>query len=173
MSTLQSERRSPTSEANATQHGTRSKPGCALAIVLVCLLGQVAASFASDYAIDWWSVAGGGSTSTGGVFTATGTIGQPTAASAVGGQFTVQAGFWGAIAAVQTTNAPVLSITISATNSVIIYWPAGPTTWQLQQTPELSPPSWSSVGTPPQQVGDQMQIIVSPPTGNRFFRLTR
>lgn len=151
---------------------TRNTPWWAPALLLAAALGQVTTPFAADYATDWWTVAGGGGTSTGSVFTATGTIGQPAAATATGGQFAVQAGFWGILAAVQTTNAPVLNITISTTNSVIISWPAPSTGWQLQHTPSLRPASWSDAGTP-QPVGGHMQVIASPPVGNRFYRLTR
>lgn len=67
---------------------------------------------AQDYSIDWFKVSGGGGTSTGGVYSVSGTIGQPEAGRLSGGNYTLQGGFWGAIAAVQTPGAPLLSISI-------------------------------------------------------------
>jgi len=48
-------------------------------------------SFAQNYAIDWWTIDGGGGTSTGGVYSVTGTIGQPDAGSTAmtGGAYSV------------------------------------------------------------------------------------
>ena len=49
---------------------------------------------------------GGGGTSTGGGYTVTGTIGQPDAGTMGGGTFSLNGGFWGIIAAIQTPGAP-------------------------------------------------------------------
>jgi hypothetical protein len=49
--------------------------------------------------IDWYTVDGGGGTSTGGPFVVSGTIGQPDAGVMSGGSFTLFGGFWGAAAA--------------------------------------------------------------------------
>ena len=78
----------------------------------------------AQYSIDWYSIDGGGGTSTGGVYTVSGTIGQPDAGAMSGGNYTLQGGFWAVIAAVQTPGAPTLSIRMTATNSVIVSWPA-------------------------------------------------
>jgi hypothetical protein len=51
---------------------------------------------AASYELDWWTVDGGGGTSTGGNLELTGTIGQPDTGTAAGGSFTVYGGFWGA-----------------------------------------------------------------------------
>jgi hypothetical protein len=40
-----------------------------------------------------------------------------------GGQFTLTGGFWSVIAAVQAEGAPLLSITRTETNSVVLSWP--------------------------------------------------
>jgi hypothetical protein len=59
-----------------------------------------------QYSIDWSTIDGGGGTSTGGVYSVTGTIGQPDAGKMSGGNFTLDGGFWGLVAAVQTPGAP-------------------------------------------------------------------
>ena len=44
--------------------------------------------------ITWYTIDGGGGTSTGGGFTLSGTIGQPDAGTLSGGAFTLKGGFW-------------------------------------------------------------------------------
>ncbi|HUU83571.1 MAG TPA: hypothetical protein VM243_08710 [Phycisphaerae bacterium] len=71
----------------------------------LAILGLIAAGGlqADDFALDWWSIDGGGDMwTTGGEFELSGTIGQPDASLTVmtGGDFELVGGFW-AIAAVQ------------------------------------------------------------------------
>ena len=49
----------------------------------------------ATYTLDRWTVEGGGGTSTGGVFTLSGTAGQPDAGSLTGGIYALIGGFWG------------------------------------------------------------------------------
>ena len=50
---------------------------------------------AQSYSIDWYKIAGGGGTSTGAIYTVTGTIGQPDAGGAMtGGNYSLTGGFW-------------------------------------------------------------------------------
>ena len=77
---------------------------------------------AQSYTIDWYKIAGGGGTSTGGTYTVSGTIGQPDASGAMsGGNYSVTGGFWALIQVVQTPGAPTLYISQSG-NSVTLYW---------------------------------------------------
>ena len=57
-----------------------------------------AAPGGSGYEISWYTVDGGGGTSSGGAYTLDGTIGQPDAGSQSGGAYTVAGGFWAGIA---------------------------------------------------------------------------
>jgi hypothetical protein len=67
----------------------------AFLLVTVPFSPRVFAALQSTYAIPWWTLDGGGGTSTAGDFTLFGTIGQPAAGDALsGGDFTVQSGFW-------------------------------------------------------------------------------
>lgn len=140
--------------------------------VLALLMIAVAAS-AQSYSVDWYSIDGGGGTSTGGVYSVTGTIGQPDAGHMSGGNYSLDGGFWGIIAAVQTTNAPFLSISLTPTNTVLVYWPYPSTGFNLQQNPVLGTTDWTSVTNAPAQVGQQWQVIVQRPSGNRFYRLLK
>ena len=81
---------------------------------LLLLFGLLvpAITLAQQYTIDWYKIAGGGGTSTGGTYQVSGTIGQPDASGTTsGGNYTLTGGFWSLIAVVQTAGAPTLTIT--------------------------------------------------------------
>jgi hypothetical protein len=126
---------------------------------------------AQSFSIDWHKVAGGGGTSTGGVYSVSGTIGQHDAGQLSGGNYNLVGGFWGIIAAVQTPGTPVLTITRTATNSVVVSWPYPSAGFSLQQNSDLRTTSW----TPPaQSVSTNATInwiVVNPPVGNLYYRL--
>lgn len=141
-----------------------------LAVALVALTGTLAC--AQNYSIDWYKIAGGGGTSTGGVYSVSGTIGQHDAGGPMtGGNYSITGGFWSLVAAVQMPGAPLLTVFHTATNTVVVSWPAPSTGFSLQQSPSLNGPNWSNVSASPTVVGGQNQVIVSPPVGNDFFRL--
>ena len=48
----------------------------------------------ADYSIDWFTIDGGGGTSSGGAYTLIGTIGQHDAGYSEGGQYELLGGFW-------------------------------------------------------------------------------
>ena len=144
-----------------------------LGVSVALLLLSLSVSFAQSYSIDWWTIDGGGGTSTGGVYAVTGTIGQPDAGSTAmtGGAYSVTGGFW-ALTAVQTPGAPLLSIARTATNTVAVWWPSPSTGWILQQnTHSVASVNWSNVVTTPVDDGTHKTVIISPPAGNRFYRL--
>ena len=78
---------------------------------------------AQSYSIDWSTIDGGGGTSTGGVYSVSGTIGQPDAGVMSGGNFSLTGGFWGIVAAVQNPPAPLLTVTRSSTIVVVACGP--------------------------------------------------
>lgn len=101
-------------------------------------------------------------------------IGHPDAGALTGGNFSIAGGFWGLLTLVQTPNAPLLSIALTATNTAIISWPSPSTGFVLQQnTNDVASLNWSNVVTAPTDNGTIRYIIVNPPTGNRFYRLQR
>jgi len=128
----------------------------------------------STFEINWSTIDdGGGSTSTGGVYSVSGTIGRPDAAAAsmTGGQYSLTGGFW-AIQAVQISGAPLLSIFRTSTNTVAVTWPFTSTGWTLQQnTNSVSSVNWSNVTSAIQDSDTAKTFIVNPPSGNRFYRL--
>jgi hypothetical protein len=139
-------------------------------VLLFSLLVPVI-SFAQQYSIDWYKVAGGGGTSTGGVYTVTGTIGQPDAGVAMtGGNYSLTGGFW-SLFAVQTPGAPLLTMTLNPQlSTVTVSWPSPSTGWTLQQNSDLTATSWSTSGGISDN-GTNKSITITSPTGNLFFRL--
>ena len=68
---------------------------CKILLTLAMLAGSVMGLSAQTYSVDWFKVADGGGTSTGGVYTATVTIGQQEAGGSIsGGVYTATFGFW-------------------------------------------------------------------------------
>src|SRR5882672_6461708 len=139
-------------------------------IILILSLGATLAR-AQNYSIDWFTIDGGGGTSTGGVYSISGTIGQPDAGHMSGGSYTLDGGFWGIIAAVQLPGAPLLRVVLTTTNTVVLAWPAPSTGFSLQQNLVPNAGGWGTVTNTINVVGSENQVIVSPPTGNRFYRL--
>ena len=142
-------------------------------ILLALAFTAFAARAQTNYTIDWFTIDGGGGTSTGGVYAVSGTIGQPDAGAMSGGNYTLEGGFWGVIAAVQMPGSPLLTITITGPNTVAVSWPYPSSGFQLQQNGDLTTTNWTAVGTLSEHVGDKWQVPVSPPVGNKFYRLKK
>jgi hypothetical protein len=70
-----------------------------------------------------------------------------------------------------TTLPPQLGISLAGANSALISWPAAATGFALQQNANLGTTNWSAVTNVPSVVGGQNQVVISPLTGNRVFRL--
>src|SRR5215471_12927087 len=70
---------------------------------LALIASLISSVNAQNYAIDWYTIDGGGGTSTGGLYTVSGTIGQPDAGGAMsGGTYSLTGGFWSLVATVPT-----------------------------------------------------------------------
>ena len=94
----------------------------ALLVPLCTLQSAFCVCANAEYSIDWSTIDGGGGTSTGGVYSVSGTIGQPDAGPVMtGGNYSLQGGFW-ALYAVQVPGAPVLAIVPAATGQATISW---------------------------------------------------
>lgn len=142
----------------------------AILALMICFVGSQIS--AQNFSIDWFTVDGGGGTSTGGVFAVSGTIGQPDAGTMSGGTYTLQGGFWGIVAAVQTPGAPLLTIS-RVGSSVIVSWPSPSTGFLLQENASLGNTNWTNVAQSPTDNGTTKSVTVTPPVGNRFYRLKK
>lgn len=127
---------------------------------------------AQNFSIDWFTIDGGGGTSTGGVYSLSGTIGQPDANAPpmTGGNFSLTGGFW-SLFAVQTPGAPLLTIRLTSTNTALVSWPSPSTGFTLQQNADLNTTNWVAAPQTVADNGTNKFIIVNPPAGNRFYRL--
>ncbi len=132
-----------------------------------------ASASAQSYSIDWYKISGGGGTSTGGVYSVSGTIGQPDAGVMSGGNYTLQGGFWSIIQAVQTDGAPILSILYPSPGTVTVSWALAPG-YFLEQSSTLSgtPPPWGQVSPSTYQTNaGTVSITVPIAPGSKFYRL--
>lgn len=122
---------------------------------------------AQSYTIDWYTVDGGGGTSTGGVYSVSGTIGQPDAGGPMtNGQYSVAGGFWALPTAVQVTNAPTLTIVPATPGNVTISWTPNTPGFVLQETWSLSPANWTNS---PSGATNPITVPATLPT--KFYRL--
>ena len=138
------------------------------ALLIVC------AASAQSFSIDWFTIDGGGGTSSGGSYSVSGTIGQPDTGKSAGGNFEMEAGFWSVFPAVQTPGAPFLKVK-RVGNTVEISWSTTDTAgFVLQETDSLaSPSSWSGVVTTPTVVINENVVTVTASAGFHFYRLRK
>ncbi|MCX6916117.1 MAG: hypothetical protein NT167_24250 [Verrucomicrobia bacterium] len=123
----------------------------------------------AQYSIDWFTVDGGGGTTSDGVYEITGTIGQPDAGSVIAGNYVIEGGFWSDLEPVPS--APDLTIERMSPSSVLLAWPAPSNGFMLQQNTNLTTTNWVAVTNPPVVVNGEKQVTVSPLVGNRYYRL--
>jgi hypothetical protein len=127
---------------------------------------------AQSYSIDWFTIDGGGGTSTNGQFSLSGTIGQPDAGSTMsGGNYSVDGGFWAFAAVVQTPGAPLLTITVTSPNTVVVSWPSPSTGFLLQTNNNLATTNWGNFSGTIFDIDATRNVTNKPPTENLYFRL--
>lgn len=85
-----------------------------LIIILLFMISMVDA----DYSIKWYTVDGGGGTSSGGPYELSGTIGQPDADYLAGGDYELLGGFW--------TGGPLCIVNLEHFASFAVHWLDGP-----------------------------------------------
>ena len=145
-----------------------SGTGMMASLGLFCLLLSISA-FGQSYSIDWFTIDGGGGTSTGGVYSISGTIGQPDAGASSGGNYSLIGGFWGAVIPVQTPGAPTLFIKPTGTNVTISWLPNTPG-FVLQQVSALTPLPIGWVNAP---AGHTNGVTIPAAPQTRYFRLIK
>ena len=76
------------------------KSATTFATLAALTIATFAPAVADDFALDWWTIDGGGEMwTTGGDFELSGTIGQPDAGYMTGGDFELTGGFWAIVSA--------------------------------------------------------------------------
>lgn len=122
---------------------------------------------AQSYSIDWFTLDGGGGTSTGGVYSVSGTIGQLDAGTLSGGTFTLEGGFWLGVTQVNVPGGPTLVIE-SLDAQVRISWASATAGFVLEESPAVSGGSWTTVPG-----GVQNPVVLPTGPAPRFFRLRK
>ena len=139
----------------------------ATALLLLSILNPHLSTGFAQYAINWHTIDGGGGTSTGGVYSVSGTIGQPDAGRPMtNGQYSVTGGFWALPTAVQTPGAPTLTIAPGAPGLATISWSPDTPGFGLQETWSLSPANWTNSPS-----GTTNPVTVPAVVPSKFYRL--
>ena len=138
-----------------------------LALLLLVSCSVQVSTARAQYAVDWSAIAGGGGTSTGGVYSVSGTIGQPDAGTPMtNGQFSVTVGFWALPISVQTLGAPTLKIVPGAPGQATLSWNPDTPGFVLQETVTLSPANWLNSTS-----GPTNPVHVPATATRKFYRL--
>ena len=125
------------------------------------------AASAQNYSIDWFTIAGGGGTSTGGVYSVTGTLGQPDAGGPMtNGPYSVTGGFWALPTAIQVIGGPTLTIVPATPGQATVSWSPNTPGFVLQETLSLSPTNWVNSAS-----GATNPIVVPATLPTKFYRL--
>ena len=143
-----------------------------LLVILVAVLIRLAPLSAQNYAINWHTVGGGGGTSSGGIYSLSGTIGQPEAGILTGAAFELVGGFWSVLSSVQSPILPVLTVFVTTNDTVVVAWPSSASSSiALQECGDLSAPNWVSPSQPIIDDGITKSVMIDAPVGSLFFRL--
>jgi hypothetical protein len=143
-------------QSNHTPVGQNHGVKIILTFIILTFLTLSTAS--AQYAILWHTIDGGGGTSTGGVCSVSGTIGQHDAGPTMtNGQYAVTGGFLALPKVIQTEGSPTLTIVAAgAGQAQISSTPATGTDWVLQQTAVLVRP-----------IGRMRQVVIRIPSSYR------
>ena len=68
---------------------------------------------------------------------------------------------------------PPLHVAGAGNGRVMVSWPAPAPGWRLQHCFDLGGTNWSAVSVTPQQIGDRMQVLLTPERSPMFFRLSQ
>jgi hypothetical protein len=138
-------------------------------LVFLILSFSEATLHAQSYSIDGFTVAGGGGTSTGGVYAVSGTLGQHDAGGPMtNGQYSLTGGFWALPSAVQTPGAPVLTVIPFGPGQARISWVPNTPGFVLQETLSLAPSNWVNSAS-----GALNPVTVPATLPTKFYRLRK
>lgn len=133
------------------------------ALACCCLALPMIAAGADDLNIDWFTVDGGGGTSSTSELMLSGTIGQPDAGALAchccDSGLTCFGGFWSHFIEVDQPDGPWLCLRLTDTNTFLLSWRAYFPGFILQQR-GLNSPGWSDVPTAPVVVRTDHEVTV-------------
>jgi hypothetical protein len=120
--------------------------------IVASLINSLLAAFCTSaahaqYALDWFTLDGGGGTSAGGTYALSGTLGQPEAGPGlIGGSFAVQGCFWPGVVRVSPEVPPILYIQLSG-EGITISWTPATSGFLLEEATDLSSAQWALAPT--------------------------
>jgi len=140
----------------------RTYGAAALAFVLMTFVAS-----AQSYSITSFTIGGGGGSSTNAQFSIVGTLGQHDAITQMtNSQFSASGGIWVLPQAVQTPDAPTLTIVPAAPGQATISWTPNTPGFVLQESCSLSCANWTNSPS-----GAANPITVPAPPPQKFYRL--
>jgi hypothetical protein len=132
----------------------------------------VATTCAQPFTVDWFTVDGGGGTSAGGIYSVSGTIGQPDAGAMSGGGFALTSGLWSLYDTAQPP--PPLRLTIRrAGANAVLSWPVAVTGFTLEYTTQVGSGLWTTETTSVVDTATEHTVTVPANAGRRFYRLKK
>ena len=150
-----------------------SHPMTMKTILLAATLVLTGAAALAQYSVNWFKIAGGGGTSSGGNYTLSGTIGQADAGGTLkGGTFALAGGFLAA-ALIQEPGGPQLTMINNGNGTLTVRWPSPSAGYLLQQSTDLTPASWTNSTYPVSDDGTFRFVTFSPLSARLFFRLKK
>jgi hypothetical protein len=72
---------------------------------------------------------------------------------------------------ITVTLVPSLTLSMTATNTAVVSWPAPSTDFVLQDNSACRTSNWANVTNDVNTANGQKQVVIQAPTGNRFYRL--
>ena len=140
-----------------------------IGIAVALLVSAATSALAQNYSIDWFTIDGGGGTSTSGSYSISGTIGQPDAGGPMtGGNYSLIGGFWVLPVGVPVPDAPTLNIVPGAPGLARISWNPAIPGFVLQQSASLTTPNWSDVPS-----GAANPVTVPATLPSKYYRLRK
>jgi hypothetical protein len=127
------------------------------------------------FAITKTTIDAGGAGTPGPRFALTGTIGQPDAAPrfvSADNRFVIEPGFWPGYVVVPTPGLPELTMRPhSLRGYTLLAWPVAANGYILQESPDLSPNSWTDVRIAVVDTATEHTVSYPMSAQRRFFRL--
>ena len=137
--------------------------GGAIATLVALFSGPVMQ--AQSYSLDWSNIGGGGGISSGGVYSVSGTIGQPDAGAMSGGQYSLVGGFWPGMVVPSSSDPPTLYIQWTG-DSVMVSWAPDMSGFVIEETDDLTTSIWA-------KAPDGNPVTIPVGGAARFYRLRK
>jgi len=128
-------------------------------LLFLSLACPVLAGAADSLSIDWYTVDGGGGSTSAGEFTISGTVGQPDAGMLMAYccRLSLFGGYWSQFIDVNQPDGPRLCIRHTSTNTFLLSWPAYYADYLLQKRP-AAVPGWNDIVAFPVVVEGENQV---------------